>query len=73
MTFPFKSVIICNGDDMVCFNPMLMTKVDGAFTKNGKQHLSFYGSLANNPSFASDSRFIRVPCGNNEAHRLFSL
>ena len=63
MTFPFESVIICNGDDMVCFNPMLMTHVEGAFTKNGKKHLSFYGSLANNPSLASDSRFMRVSCG----------
>ena len=63
MTFPFESVIICNGDDMVCFNPMLMTHVEGAFTKNGKKHLSFYGSLANNPSLSFDSRFVRVPCG----------
>lgn len=42
---------------------MLMTDVVGAYTKNGKQHRAFYGSLANNPHLASDNRFIRVPCG----------
>ena len=47
---------------MVCYNPILMYPVEGAITKNGKQHYSFYGSLASHPELASDSRFIRCSC-----------
>lgn len=47
---------------MVCYNPILMYPVEGAVTKNGKQHYSFYGSLASHPELASDSRFIRCSC-----------
>ena len=41
---------------MVCYNPILMYPVEGAITKNGKQHYSFYGSLASHPELAGDSR-----------------
>lgn len=47
---------------MVCYNPILMYPVEGAFTKNGKQHYSFYGSLSSHPELANDSRFIRCSC-----------
>ena len=47
---------------MVCYNPILMYPVEGAITKNGKQHYSFYGSLASHPELAGDSRFIRCSC-----------
>ncbi len=47
---------------MVCYNPILMLPVEGAITKNGKQHYSFYGSLASHPELANDSRFIRCSC-----------
>ena len=44
------------------YNPILMQPVEGAITKNGKQHHSFYGSLASHPELADDSRFIRCSC-----------
>ena len=47
---------------MVCYNPILMYPVEGAITKNGKQHYSFYGSLASHPELSGDSRFIRCSC-----------
>lgn len=47
---------------MVCYNPILMYPVEGAITKNGKQHYSFCGSLADHPELAGDSRFIRCSC-----------
>lgn len=47
---------------MVCYNPILMYPVEGAVTKNGKQHYSFYGSLSSHPELAGDSRFIRCSC-----------
>ena len=47
---------------MVCYDPMLMYPVEGAITKSGKQHYSFYGRLATHPELAGDSRFIRCSC-----------
>ena len=47
---------------MVCYNPILMYPVEGAITKSGKQHYSFYGSLASHPELACDNRFIRCSC-----------
>lgn len=47
---------------MVCYNPILMYPVEGAITKNGKQHYSYCGSLASHPEFANDTRFIRCSC-----------
>jgi hypothetical protein len=32
-----------------------MYPVEGAITKNGKQHYSFYGSLSTHPELAGDS------------------
>lgn len=48
---------------MPCYNPILLFRQEGAFTKSGKSRMVSVGSVSNNPHLVNDDRYIKGSCG----------